>query len=177
MLKPLLNAIAIIPLLIAITMSTSFAKDQGEVVRLSIPIEQTAHSETFGAPFPQSGNPLSLTQLVNQSEEYLDKEVLLNTAVAKVCQKKGCFFIAQDGNTTMRVSFKDYGFFLPTDSGGKTVEMAGKLTRKHISQKQAQHFEKDIGAENGTIQVGKTYEFVASSVRIPTNRVSTTKFQ
>lgn len=153
----------------AMISSVTLTKEGTTAIRLSEPVERTKTSETFGASFPDIEGSMTLQQLVDGGDKYLEQEVLVNTRIGKVCQKKGCFFIAQDGDTTMRVSFKDYGFFVPTDSGSKTVDMIGVLTSKHISEKQARHFAKDIGADDSAIKTGMTYEFVASSVRIPVN--------
>ncbi len=135
-------------------------------VRLSEPVESTPDSETFGAPLDASGPVLSLAELMADSDRYLNENVLVQTKIAKVCQKKGCFFIASDGATTVRVSFKDYGFFVPTDSGGKSVTLAGVLVRKDLSPGKAEHLAEDLKAP-GTIKAGPAYELVATSVRIP----------
>jgi hypothetical protein len=46
--------------------------------------------------------------------------------IVDVCQKKGCWMQLDIGNSEkMRVTFKDYGFFMPKDAGGKTVIIDG----------------------------------------------------
>ena len=111
--------------------------EEPEVLRLSEPVEVTESYEVFGRALPETGPPLSLAALVKENEKYLDKEVMVETRLAKVCQKKGCFFVATEGASTARVTFKDYGFFIPTDSGGKDVVLVGTFSRKSISKEQA----------------------------------------
>ncbi len=138
-----------------------------DVVRLSEPVTQTATHEVFGAPMPSMDAVQTLGQLVADSERYLDQDVVLKTRIAKVCQKKGCFFVATDGATTARVTFKDYEFFIPTDAGGKTVALAGTFGRKALSAEQAAHYAKDLGDEPGAAAPKFEYVIVATSVSIP----------
>jgi hypothetical protein len=73
--------------------------------------------------------------------------------------------IATAGDKAVRISFRDYSFFVPTDTGGKTVTLTGTLVERVLSEKQAAHFREDAGSD--TIQAGKVYEIVADSVSIP----------
>ena len=127
---------ALLLVLLNIT-SLGLLAGENEVKRLSEPVEVTDSHEYFGAFLPDSETPMSFAELMKDNESYLDKEVLVETRVAKVCQKKGCFFIAQEGEATARVSFKDYSFFIPTDSGGKTVVLKGVFSRKTVTEKEA----------------------------------------
>jgi len=147
-----------------------FAADsagESEVIRLSEPVSQTATHEVFGSMLPDNGAPLSLVELVNDNDKYQDQEVLLATRIAKVCQKKGCFFVATEGAVTARVSFKDYGFFIPTDSGGKDVVLLGTFSRKNVSKEEADHYAADLGETATSIPERFQYSIVASAVRIP----------
>jgi hypothetical protein len=137
-----------------------------DTVRLSEPVEATEAYETFGAPLPDADAVIDLGTLLENSGEYLDREVLVKTRVAQVCQAKGCFFIAQEGAHAARVSFKDYSFFVPSDISGRTVTLAGSLVRNELSEAQAEHLNEDAGGGN-SIRSGAQYEFVASSVRVP----------
>jgi len=140
---------------------------EGEVKRLSEPVAVTATHEMFGAMLADNGTPLSLGELVKDSDKYQDQEVLLATRIAKVCQKKGCFFVATQGAATARVSFKDYGFFIPTDSGGKDVVLLGTFSRKSVSKEQAEHDAKDLGESGASSTDRFQYSIVASAVKIP----------
>jgi hypothetical protein len=97
----------------------------------------------------------------------LAKSFQLEARIAKVCQKKGCFFIAQQGQHILRVSFRDYSFFIPTDSSGKTVTLAGELVEKKLSLEQVAHFKADLESASDVLKPGLVYEIVADSVKIP----------
>lgn len=161
-----------IPLLLTLTVAHGDEAGEkaapGKVIRLSEPVEVTETYEVFGSPLDAAGPAIGLRELVSKSDEYLDKEVLVTTRIAKVCQKKGCFFVAQEGEAMARVTFKDYGFFIPTDSGGKTVTLAGTFTRGELSAEKARHYRKDLGeAPAAGAHATMEYQIVATSIRIP----------
>ncbi len=143
------------------------ADDESGVIRLSEPVEVTDTHETFGAAMPEAAEPIALAALVASHEDYADESVVVAARVSKVCQKKGCFFIAQDGSTTVRVSFKDYGFFVPTDIGGRSVTLVGELKQVEVSEEQAEHLKEDLGSADADIAPGPQFEIVATAVRVP----------
>lgn len=66
--------------------------------------------------------------------------------VASVCQVKGCWMtVKMDNGETMRVVFKDYGFFVPKDIAGKTVVFEGEAQKKSVPVDHLQHYAKDAG--------------------------------
>ena len=140
---------------------------EGEVKRLSEPVEVTATHEVFGSTLSGSGTPISFGEMMKDSQKYLDQEVLVATRIAKVCQKKGCFFVAQEGPSMARVTFKDYGFFIPTDSAGKNVVLLGTFSRKSVSKEQAEHYAADLGEKVASTPEKFEYSIVASAVKIP----------
>jgi hypothetical protein len=140
---------------------------ENDVKRLSEPVAVTETHEVFGALFADTGAPMGFGELMKNSENYLEKEVLVETRIAKVCQSKGCFFIAQEGDETARVTFKDYGFFIPTDSGGKTVVLKGVFSRKSVSKEEAEHYSADLGEVTPSTPETFEYSIVASAIKIP----------
>jgi hypothetical protein len=146
---------------------SSIGADQGEVIRLSEPVAVTDEYEFYGATLPESDSPISLGELIGNSDKYQDQEVMVETRIAKVCQKKGCFFVATEGASSARITFKDYSFFIPTDSGGKTVTLVGVFSRQPISKEQAEHFAADLGETEAPATSDFEYSIVASAVRLP----------
>lgn len=141
-----------------------------ETIRLSEPVASTENSETFGVVMDMSLPEVTMNALLTSPHNYVVQPFRLTTRVSQVCQKKGCFFIAQSGDTVMRVSFKDYGFFIPTDSANKPVMLAGQLVKQSVSEAQAAHYREDLNAPDSDIEGGVVYEIVADSVRIPVRR-------
>ena len=145
------------------------AQTETEVIRLSEPVQQTEEFEVFGSEMDYENiEAQSLTEIISTEKT---GEVALVTSVAQVCQKKGCFFVAQDGENTARVTFKDYGFFIPTDSGGKEVILIGEFSVKTLSEEQAKHYAEDAGEDPEKI-VGeqKEYSVVATSIIVPKSK-------
>ena len=155
-------------LLLFTTISNTFAQEADGVIRLSEPVRVTDTHEQFGDALDPAEfeNAVSLTDLIES--ESRDGAVTLKAEVSKVCQKKGCFFMASDENYTARVTFKDYAFFIPTDSQGKQVLFHGDFSVKTLSEDQAKHYAEDAG-DNPESVVGdqEEYSIVASSILVP----------
>lgn len=145
----------------------TWAGQDSSVVRLSEPVEVTDTHETFGAVMADNLDPVSLSTLVENHADYEGSSVAVETRVSQVCQKKGCFFIAQDGDTTVRVAFKDYSFFVPTDISGRRVTLIGELKRVELSEEQAAHLEEDLQSDAADVAPGPQFEIVATAVRVP----------
>ncbi len=141
---------------------------EDDVIRLSEPVATTETYEDFGAELPASDTVHSLSDAVAAVGDAAGESVLIEAEIQQVCQKKGCFFIARDGATVARVRFQDYGFFIPTDSAGKTVTLAGTVSRVQLSPEQAAHFAEDLG-EGATEMAAPDFEYqiMATAVRIP----------
>ena len=136
----------------------------GEVLRLSEPVASDSTTETYGSTLNDTP-PIALSELMSDKKTWLTRPAKVETRVAKVCQKKGCFFIAQEGDLAVRVSFVDYSFFVPTDIGNKVVTLEGQLVERQLSKAEADHFNADMG--DGNLSPGVTYELVATGVRVP----------
>jgi hypothetical protein len=136
-------------------------------LRLSEPVRQDAISETFGVELDNALSKVSMQSLTTDPSLHLSKPFQVEARIAKVCQKKGCFFIAQQAQHTLRVSFQNYGFFIPTDSSGKTVTLSGELVKRELSPEQVAHFKADLKNETNIVKPGVVYEIVAYSVKIP----------
>jgi len=66
--------------------------------------------------------------------------------VMEVCQKKGCWMTLvsdKPGYPEMRVTFKDYAFFMPKDLSGKRVVVDGFARVETTSVDMLRHFAED----------------------------------
>ncbi len=154
-----------------LTISLSVTAQDGEVKRNSEPVAVTETHEIFGEVFTEPKNLLTLNEVITNEEEYIGKEIIVEATIAEVCQDKGCFFVAQSGESTARITFIDYSFFVPTDSQGKKVTLAGTFSKKVISEEDAKHFAEDAGKDPGAVKGDQIeYSIVATSVSIPKNK-------
>lgn len=68
--------------------------------------------------------------------------------VQEVCQMKGCWMTLQnEEGANIRITFKDYGFFVPKDISGREVIMEGQARQEIIDEDMARHYAEDGGVE------------------------------
>jgi hypothetical protein len=99
----------------------------------------------FGAPLSDAP-ALTAQAVLAEPTKYDDKDVKLTGQVSAACAKKGCWMTLggeEPGGKRLRVTFKDYGFFVPTDCTGKTATVEGHLKVTTLSIAQAQHYADD----------------------------------
>lgn len=79
------------------------------------------------------------------NEEILN--VKLTGEIESTCAVKGCWMTLKTGeNSTIRVTFKDYGFFVPKEGAeGKNAIVDGVLTRTTTSVEDLRHYAMDAG--------------------------------
>lgn len=141
------------------------------VLRLSEPVEVTDDYEIFGAKYSSFDQAIPLASIIENVKDFQNKEVVVTANVAEVCTNKGCFFVAQNGDKTARITFIDYSFFVPTDSQGKDVTIVGVFNEKTLTEDQAKHYAEDAGEDPNKISgPQKEFSIVATSVAIPKNK-------
>lgn len=91
--------------------------------------------------------------------------------IAEVCQMSGCWMKVKTGDeNTVRVTFKDYGFFVPKDAAGRTAVFEGEAKIETIDVKTLQHYAEDAGKSKEEIAAITEPEtkltFVAKGVEI-----------
>jgi len=91
-------------------------------------------------------NAISVAQLITQAEGKEQITAKVKGVVEAVCQVKGCWMtlIKPDG-TSMRVTFKDYGFFMPKDISGKTIVARGRAQVETTDVATLKHYAEDEG--------------------------------
>ena len=134
----MINKVILFFTLSIIALSTAKA----DVIRLSEPVQKDATSETYGEPLSTMPQAVELKMLLASPAEHLNKSFSVTTQVAKVCQKKGCFFIAQAGSEIIRVAFKDYGFFVPTDIAARQSRLWASWLRMNARRSKPSIFPK-----------------------------------
>ena len=84
-----------------------------------------------------------------------EKESLMNTGIktskisgriVETCSKKGCWMTLDTGEDTLFVKFRDYAFFVPTDSvEGKKAIIQGDLFLDTVTVEMLKHYAEDAG--------------------------------
>lgn len=98
------------------------------------------------------GDTISVDGAVEASTLYAMLEgkdsviVKVKGVVNESCKKKGCWMKMDIGEgKEMRVSFRDYGFFVPTNLGGETATIEGVAKITTTSVDDLRHFAEDGG--------------------------------
>jgi len=121
----------------------------------------------FGAAL-QLSEATSLAKVLEEPGRYAEAPILLRGRLTDLCQKKGCWTVLQDGDAVVRVSFEDYGFFLPQESLGRTALVEGVTSVREISEREARHLaaESRGGDPSGIHGPQREVGIVASGVRL-----------
>lgn len=147
----------------------TIAQEKDNEVSLSEPVETGENYEVYGSEFPDDAQYFALNYLIENSSIFEGQQVATTGKIKEVCQKKGCFFILseEDGDRNARITFKDYEFFIPTNSAGKEVRLIGEFRMNELSEEKAKHYAEDAGEDPKDIKGPKQeYNLVASSVKI-----------
>ena len=125
-------------------------------------------TKTFGGARTLTGDALTLSSALGTAKP--GAPVLVTATAEQVCVKKGCWMVLKDGETSVRVTFKDYGFFVPKEIVGKSVTVEGLLEEKVVTEKEQRHYASDAGKSKAEVKAIKgdlrTWSMVATSVTI-----------
>lgn len=109
------------------------------------------NKEVFGETFDGEG-ALPLADFINTMQGSEMSDVKIIGTVSEVCQTKGCWMSMEKGDgSTMRITFKDYGFFVPKDCNGKQAIISGKAYMDTTSVEDLKHYAKDAGKTDDEI--------------------------
>ncbi|MCB9361443.1 MAG: DUF4920 domain-containing protein [Flavobacteriales bacterium] len=105
-------------------------------------------------------------------------EVKLAANIMEVCAKKGCWMMVTLGDgKEMRVTFKDYEFFVPKDAGEKLAIIEGVATMDTTSVEELKHYLSDAEASQEEIDAVTepeyNYAFEATGVIIKEEKITT----
>jgi hypothetical protein len=118
----------------------------------------------FGAPI-RSADASSLANLLEQPDRYAGKTVVVEGHVRRACSRKGCWMeLAAAPEATApgcRVTFKDYGFFVPTDSAGSRARIEAAVELARLEPSHVEHLERE-----GAKFAGKDADGSAREVRL-----------
>jgi hypothetical protein len=116
-------------------------------------------------------NALSATQALEKFNSLEPGDTLnlkFSSKIKSVCKKKGCWIILELPEQEVRVSFKEYGFFVPKDSENTEVIVEGKAFLNEISVEDQKHYAQDEGKPHAglsEITMPKTTKaFIAEAV-------------
>lgn len=109
------------------------------------------------------------SQLATKMGDKSEMPAKVEGTVESVCKMKGCWMkVKTNDGQTMRVTFKDYGFFVPKDIVGKTVVVEGTAETTTTPVADLRHYAQDAGKSKEEIEKitepEKALTFVADGV-------------
>jgi hypothetical protein len=123
---------------------------------------------TRGAAISRDAKAVPLADVVSHDDAYTTDAVVVEGTVKTACERKGCWMeLAGEGTHGVRITFKDYAFFVPLNSKGMKARAEGVTVVKTLSRKEADHLEEE-GAKLDRNADGTAREvsFVASGVEL-----------
>lgn len=125
---------------------------------------------TRGAAISRDAKPVSLAKVLESPDQYAKAPVVVEGVATSACDRKGCWMqlgATADDKQAVRVTFKDYAFFVPLDSKGSNVRAEGVVAVKKLTKRDADHLEEE-GAKLKRNADGTANEvsFVASGVEL-----------
>lgn len=97
-------------------------------------------------------NVIQLAAVTTAMKGETKQNMKIRGKVEEVCQEKGCWMTMKMANgEEMRITFKDYKFFVPKDLSGKEVIIDGFAFVDTTSVKKLQHYAKDGGKSDAEI--------------------------
>lgn len=136
---------------------------------VEVTTSNTEEGKTYGTAFSDAKR-ISVAQLQEAVQEQDSLQAVVEGKIASSCQAKGCWMdVKLADNSTMKVTFRDYGFFLPVENlEGKSVVFTGTAKRELISVDDQRHYAKDAGksesAINSIIEPKEELRFIADGV-------------
>ncbi|MEO9485174.1 MAG: DUF4920 domain-containing protein [Ekhidna sp.] len=119
------------------------------LILILVAVACSTPTEKF-APYGEeisSEEALSTTAFLTEvSEEETTFKV--RGTIEEVCQMKGCWMtLKNEQGANVRVTFKDYGFFVPKDISGREVIIEGVAMQEVLEEDVARHYAEDGGKE------------------------------
>jgi len=114
-----------------------------------------------------------VSTVLNDGAAYQGKTLILEGEVRRACTRKGCWMelaeSVDEGKPGCRVTFKDYAFFVPTNSGGAHAKVQGVVELEQVKASHVQHLE-----EEGATFAKKEPDGTAQEVRLVATGVELT---
>lgn len=109
-------------------------------------VQNTGKTQTFGAKISDK-NAMPVTALVAKLNDVSSlSDLTVVGEIESCCAKKGCWMKLKNGDAEpIRVTFKDYAFFVPLNSAGRTATIKGTAFVKEISVADLRHYAEDAG--------------------------------
>ena len=114
-------------------------------------VVSTAKSNLFGYEF-DGEDAIDAMQFIADNQDKDSISIKLSGEITSVCQMKGCWMTMNVGDEELRITFKDYGFFVPKNSSGNEAIIEGVLHKKLVDVEILKHYAADAGQSEEEIE-------------------------
>lgn len=140
-------------ILMILSISCAPKSDTAEVAQTADLVDLSVNDgwDSFGEVI-LAADYVSLDEVIDGFSQESEQEMKISGTLKTVCQSKGCWTImeASDGRT-VRMTFANYGFFLPTDAAGRAIIAEGLAFKKVSSVAEQRHYLEDNNASESDI--------------------------
>ncbi len=140
--KRLLYMVALLVVLVACGNNRSNPKEHN-------PAEEhqpvTGGSEQYFGEKITAAGAISADKLAEAMEDKTEMNIKIVGTIEAVCQKKGCWMDMKTVNGPVRVTFKDYAFFIPKDASGRLATIEGVAKIEETSVADLKEYATDAG--------------------------------
>jgi len=144
------------------------------LIAIAVAVVSCSEKETFNyyGEKIEASNALTADEFLTEMNGSDSSSLKMEATIIETCEKKGCWMTLDLGDgQEMRVTFKDYGFFVPTDSvEGRPVVIEGFARKTVTDVETLKHFAEDAGKSESEIaqitEPKKELTFVATGVAI-----------
>ncbi len=125
----------------------------------------------YGAAFANAER-VSLRKVLAEPGNFAGKTVYVEGDVRRACARKGCWMeLAESGDESSpacRVTFKDYGFFVPLDSAGSRARLEAQVQLEEVKAAHVEHLEEEGAkfSEKNPDGTAKEVRLVATAVEL-----------
>lgn len=142
----------------------------GQAADSEMTVQAKKETKHYGEKISPEGavNPKKFLAMMEGKDSL---QVKVKGDIMACCTKKGCWMdLDLENGTTMKVRFKDYGFFVPLDSEGKSTIIQGTAYIAESSVEEQKHYAEDAGKSQKEIDAitepQMVYSFIADGVII-----------
>lgn len=105
---------------------------------------QGLNGKSYGQGVSAGGTTVPVEKMEAAMGDKKTAEMKVIGEVVEVCKKKGCWMtLKMPSGENVRVTFKDYAFFMPKDLAGKKVAIEGIAKKQTISVETLRHYAED----------------------------------
>jgi uncharacterized protein DUF4920 len=146
--RPMLARSLVLASLLALVGCKTSAEPPTAKAEAAAPAPSAAGArKAFGAPLTGGAPAVALADVLKAPDKFADQSVLVEGEVRRACTRKGCWMELSEAQDPAapgcRVTFKDYGFFVPTDSAGSKARVEAKVESRAVKPELVAHLESE----------------------------------